>query len=121
MGKYAFVGGTLIDGTGAAPIKDSLVLVDDKKITYAGKKAEIPEGFEVRDISGRTIMPGLIDTHLHFSGNLTDDDNDWVIETVAQKRNYIFFPRRRLFEHLLRRLRLSVLCGRYISLFPLHP
>lgn len=31
-------------------------------------------------------MPGLIDTHLHFSGNLTDNDNDWVIESVAQKQ-----------------------------------
>lgn len=31
-------------------------------------------------------MPGLVDTHLHFSGNLTDNDNDWVIESVAQKQ-----------------------------------
>jgi imidazolonepropionase-like amidohydrolase len=31
-------------------------------------------------------MPGIIDTHIHFSGNLTDNDNDWVIETVAQKQ-----------------------------------
>lgn len=30
-------------------------------------------------------MPGLIDTHLHFSGNLTDDDSDWVLESVEQK------------------------------------
>ena len=86
MSKLAFVGGILVDGTGAAPVENSLVLVDDKSIAYAGKKAEIPEGYEVIDISGRTIMPGLIDTHLHFSGNLTDDDNDWVIETVAQKQ-----------------------------------
>ncbi|OFK22032.1 MULTISPECIES: amidohydrolase family protein [Olsenella] len=86
MGKYAFVGGKLVDGTGAAPVNDSLVLVDDTKITYAGPRTELPEGYEVRDISGKTIMPGLIDTHLHFSGNLTDDDNDWVIESVAQKQ-----------------------------------
>ncbi len=86
MGKYAFKGGILVDGTGAAPVKDSLVLVDDKKIAYAGEAKEVPEGYEVVDISGRTIMPGMIDTHLHFSGNLTDNDNDWVIETVAQKQ-----------------------------------
>ncbi|WP_028263724.1 metal-dependent hydrolase family protein [Atopobium fossor] len=86
MAKYAFAGGILVDGTGAAPVQDSLVLVDDKKITYAGPRTEIPEGYEVRDITGKTIMPGLIDTHLHFSGNLTDDDNDWVIESVAQKQ-----------------------------------
>ena len=86
MAKYAFVGGILVDGTGAAPVQDSLVLVDDDKITYAGPRTEVPAGYEVEDISGKTIMPGLIDTHLHFSGNLTDDDNDWVIESVAQKQ-----------------------------------
>ena len=86
MSKIAFVGGKLVDGTGAAPVEDSLVLVDDKKIAYAGPRTEVPVGYEVRDIQGRTIMPGLIDTHLHFSGNLTDNDNDWVIESVAQKQ-----------------------------------
>lgn len=86
MGKYAFAGGQLVDGTGAAPINDSLVLVEDDKLTYTGRRTEIPEGFELRDVSGRTVMPGLVDTHLHFSGNLTDNDNDWVIESVAQKQ-----------------------------------
>ena len=86
MAKYAFVGGILVDGTGAAPVQDSLVLVDDDKITYAGPRTEVPAGYEVEDCTGKTIMPGLIDTHLHFSGNLTDDDNDWVIESVAQKQ-----------------------------------
>lgn len=86
MGKYAFKGGKLVDGTGALPVNESLVLVEDKRITYAGKPTEIPEGFEVIDVTGKTIMPGLIDTHLHFSGNLTDNDNDWVIESNAQKQ-----------------------------------
>ena len=81
MGKYAFAGGQLVDGTGAAPVNDSLVLVEDDKLTYAGRRTEIPEGFELRDVSGRTVMPGLVDTHLYFSGNLTDNDNDWVIES----------------------------------------
>ena len=86
MGKFAFAGGRLVDGTGAAPVDNSLVLVDDDKITYAGARTEVPAGYEVEDCTGKTIMPGLIDTHLHFSGNLTDDDNDWVIESVAQKQ-----------------------------------
>ncbi len=86
MGKYAFRGGTLVDGTGAAPVTDSLVLVDDKKIAYAGPGTEVPEGYDVVDATGKTVMPGIIDTHLHFSGNLTDDDDDWVIESVPQKQ-----------------------------------
>lgn len=83
--KTAFTGGLLIDGTGREAVKDSLVLIDGKKIEYAGPKKEFGSGCEVRDITGKTIMPGLIDSHLHFSGNLTDDDSDWVLEDPIQK------------------------------------
>ena len=85
MGRHAFRGGLLIDGTGAAAISDCLVLVDDDKITYAGSGREIPDGYEIHDIAGKTIMPGLIDAHLHFSGNLTDNDTDWPTEDNLQK------------------------------------
>ena len=64
----AFVGGLLIDGTGAEPVKDSLVLVRDGKVAYAGAGKEVGPEYEIVDVSGKTIMPGLIDTHLHFSG-----------------------------------------------------
>lgn len=85
MKKLAFVGGNLIDGTGKDMVKNSLVLVEDKKIVYAGVKKEIGADYEQINIDGKTIMPGLIDTHLHFSGNLTDNDSDWVLEDVVQK------------------------------------
>ena len=93
--KYAIVGGKLIDGTGAEPVENSLVLVDENgKIEYAGADQDTPEGYEVIDAAGKTVMPGLIDTHLHFSGNLTDDDTDWVMQprllqqAVAVKQAY---------------------------------
>ena len=86
MARYAIVGGRLVDGTGALPVDDSLVLVDGDVIAYAGPATEVPDGFERIDARGQTVMPGIVDTHLHFSGNLTDDDNDWVTETNAQKQ-----------------------------------
>lgn len=85
MNRHAFQGGLLIDGTGADPVEDSLVLVDGDRITYAGMDKGSPEGYEVHNIKGKTIMPGLIDAHLHFSGNLTDDDTDWPTEDNLQK------------------------------------
>ena len=85
MKKVAFKHGFLIDGTGMEPVNNSLVLVEDDKIAYAGADREIGPDYEVLDITGKTIMPGLIDSHLHFSGNLTDDDSDWVLEDVVQK------------------------------------
>lgn len=85
MFKTAFTGGLLIDGTGSDPIKDSLVLIEEGKIVYAGVKKSIGADYKVYNIAGKTIMPGLIDCHLHFSGNLSDDDSDWVLENAVQK------------------------------------
>lgn len=80
MEKVAFVGGLLVDGTGVAAVADSLVLVDDGTIVYAGKRTAVTEGYEIRDISGKTIMPGLIDAHLHLCGNRSRSDAEWVRE-----------------------------------------
>jgi len=68
--RRAIVGGTLIDGTGRPPVKDSAVVIDDGRIVAVGKRGEtvIPAGAEVIDASGRTVLPGLIDTHTHFLG-----------------------------------------------------
>lgn len=85
MEKIAFTGGLLIDGTGNPPIENSLILISDKKIEYAGIQKNFNKNYMTIDISGKTIMPGLIDTHLHFSGNLTDNDSDWILEHPIQK------------------------------------
>lgn len=83
--KLALKGGILLDGTGKAPVKDSLVLIDDKKIAYAGSGKEIAPEYEAIDITGSVVMPGIIDTHLHFCGNLSCDDTAWVMEPLFQK------------------------------------
>lgn len=87
--KIALSGGLLIDGTGRDAIPNSIVLIEDKKIVYAGALADLPEnaasGYEMIDISGKSVMPGIIDAHLHFSGNLTENDTDWVMEDNIQK------------------------------------
>ncbi len=85
MSKIAFTGGLLIDGTGNNPIENSLILICNKKIEYAGPIKNFDESYKSISITGKTIMPGLIDTHLHFSGNLTENDNDWVFEDPIQK------------------------------------
>lgn len=63
-------GGTLIDGTGRSPINDAIVIVQDGKIKSVGIKGaiEVPSGDNVKiiDATGKTVMPGLIDSHLHM-------------------------------------------------------
>lgn len=85
MSKIVFQNGAMIDVINKTVITNSTVVVDGDKIIYAGEHKTIDDGCEIIDISGKTIMPGLIDTHLHFSGNLTGDDSDWVLEDNIQK------------------------------------
>ena len=64
----ALVGGQLLDGYNAEPIHDSVILIEGKTITAAGPRhsVDIPETARVIDTRGKTVMPGLIDLHVHM-------------------------------------------------------
>jgi imidazolonepropionase-like amidohydrolase len=64
----AIVGGTLIDGTGAAPLADSAIVLQRGRIVAVGPRAKvkIPRDAQVIDARGKTILPGLWDMHAHF-------------------------------------------------------
>jgi|GEM_PF-555773 len=66
-------GGRLIDGTGEKVIDNSLVIIEGEKILYAGQNKSLekmPEG-QIIDCSGKTILPGLFDAHIHLGGACT--------------------------------------------------
>lgn len=65
-GKVAYVGGTVWDGTGAAPIADAVVLVASDSIERVGPAdiVRIPRGAEIRRLDGKWVIPGLIDAHV---------------------------------------------------------
>lgn len=65
----AFVGGTLLDGTGRDPLPDAVVVIREKVIEKVGSRQEvkIPADCEIIDVSGKTIMPGMFDCHCHVS------------------------------------------------------
>jgi imidazolonepropionase-like amidohydrolase len=67
--SQAIVGATLIDGTGAAPVKDAVVVVRAGHITCAGprRRCLVPSGARRIDARGGWLIPGLIDAHVHFS------------------------------------------------------
>jgi imidazolonepropionase-like amidohydrolase len=63
----------LIDGTGAAPREHVSILLRDGRIAaVGGTEMAAPKGVEVRDLAGKTVMPGLISAHSHL-GLLVDD------------------------------------------------
>lgn len=60
-------GAQVIDGTGAPPVPDGRVVIRGDRIVDAGPRplVPLPEGAEVIDGAGRTVLPGLIDVHVH--------------------------------------------------------
>jgi imidazolonepropionase-like amidohydrolase len=69
-------GGTLIDGTGGRPIEDSVVVIDGERIGAAGEEGDVKIPSDAKkievDAHGKTVLPGLIDSHLHLIGMKTD-------------------------------------------------
>lgn len=65
----AITGATLIDGTGAEPVHNATVLVEGDRIAAVGRDLDIPRDAEVIDAAGATLMPGMIDCHVHLTSN----------------------------------------------------
>jgi imidazolonepropionase-like amidohydrolase len=68
----AIVGGRLIDGLGGDPIADATLVIEDGRVRAAGKGARVPRGAEVIDAAGRTVLPGIIDCHVHSTYRARD-------------------------------------------------
>lgn len=66
--RVALVGGTLVNGLGATPIRDSVILVRDGAIEAVGTvdTLPVPEGVEVISTEAMTVLPGLWDMHVHL-------------------------------------------------------
>ncbi len=66
---FAIGGGMLIDGTGADPVDNAVIVVENGRISAAGKAGSIsvPRGAELVEADGATVMPGLFDVHVHIS------------------------------------------------------
>lgn len=64
----ALVGGMLLDGYEAEPIHHSVVVFEDGRITAVGQQhnTTVPADAVIIDTGGRTVMPGLIDAHMHI-------------------------------------------------------
>jgi imidazolonepropionase-like amidohydrolase len=75
----ALVGGTLIDGFGGPPIRNSIILVEGERITAVGQAGTlaVPTGAEVISTEGMSVLPGLWDMHVHLMLNGHADYAHW--------------------------------------------
>ncbi len=92
-GVRAFVGARLVDGTGAPPVSNGVIVVRDGRIASVGPASAvaIPPGAERIDVSGRTILPGFVNAHGHVSdgpGAAGADARDNVIHQLRLYARY---------------------------------
>ena len=81
-GAVALTGARVIDGTGAAPLEQATIVINNGRIESVGPaaSAKIPAGATRVDMSGKTITPGLINAHGHLSA---DTSNKPTTEKLA--------------------------------------
>ena len=82
----ALTGGTVIDGSGS-PARSATVVIDGDRIRAVGGAA--PSGARVIDVRGRTILPGLIDGHVHlcsYAGDQKRTDRLWGVTTFEEEQ-----------------------------------
>ena len=66
-GTVALTGARVINGTGAQPLENATIVIANGRIEAVGTKVKIPAGATRVDMSGKTIMPGIINAHGHLS------------------------------------------------------
>lgn len=81
----AVVGGRLVDGMGAAPVDDSVILIRDGRVEKVGRREEIEFSPEtpVLDATGKTVLPGLIDCHVHLATPRDPADANLMLSMVT--------------------------------------
>lgn len=89
--KKALVGGTLIDGFGGDPLRNSVILISGTKIEKVGtiETLPVPAGYEVISTEGMSVLPGLWDMHVHLMINGHSDYPYWDKKYPPLFRNVI--------------------------------
>jgi imidazolonepropionase-like amidohydrolase len=70
-------GARLIDGTGTPPVANAVIVIIGDKFAMVGREGQVavPKEAEVIDVQGKTVIPGLIDAHIHVSYRPDMEDN----------------------------------------------
>jgi L-alanine-DL-glutamate epimerase-like enolase superfamily enzyme len=70
----AIVGGTIIDGMGGSPLRDGVLLIEDRRIVTIGDASvEIPSHAHRISAAGQFVMPGMMDANVHLFFTITPD------------------------------------------------
>jgi imidazolonepropionase-like amidohydrolase len=86
-------GGLLIDGNGGSPVADAGLLIEGERIRAVGTRADVERGVNLQeptlrviDAVGKTVMPGLIDSHCHVNYGEPEDEEELDLYTPMEYR-----------------------------------
>lgn len=65
--SVAYVGATVIDAAAGAPVDNTVILVRDGRVVSIGAGGRVPAAARTVDLTGRYVLPGLIDAHVHIA------------------------------------------------------
>jgi imidazolonepropionase-like amidohydrolase len=82
--SLAVTNARLIDGTGSAPLENATIIMTNRRFEAVGpkEKIQIPKNADIIDAKGRTVIPGLIDAHIHIS-NFAPSEYDTVTKNES--------------------------------------
>ena len=66
-GTVVLRGATVVTMNGDEVLKNADIVVEDNRIKRVGAKGSVPSGAKVIDVAGKTIVPGFVDTHAHWT------------------------------------------------------
>jgi imidazolonepropionase-like amidohydrolase len=94
IGAVVFEGARVITGDGSAPIEDAAFVVENSRITAVGRRGDlaVPTGAAHVDLSGKTVMPAIIDAHGHPG----------FLDAVTGRLSKANFTRENYIDHLER-------------------
>lgn len=104
-GVLALTGATALAGGDLRPVDEATVLIRDGRIEAVGpgSEVEVPPGAETVDLGGTTLLPGLIDLHVHLGTPELELGEDFGISTLAgavfDAMRHAPGPRRAMLEH----------------------
>jgi len=88
--------GRLIDVKAGAVVANAVVLIQDGRVKAVGPSVAIPAGATVIDLSGYTVLPGLIDCHTHLVADASDADPLSELKSSSAKRAFESVPNARV-------------------------
>ena len=89
--------GRLIDPKAGTVVPNAVIVVESGKVKAVGESAAIPAGATVIDLSGLTVLPGLIDCHTHLVGDYVNDSDPLTeLKESAASRAFESIPNARV-------------------------